>query len=420
MLFKIFRQVFGLGESLIRLAGGGAGEFLAHQISLHPLQTGYNAVVLGGGIGPKLPHISQQSHLAALHQGQVVQGYCHRRRVGIVSVHYKGILLSLNQLAAVIGRNVGGNGLQGVLAGHVKIPGKLEGGQHVGGVVGAHQLRLQRSVFPFHLQERIGLHLDPFLAVAYGFQASLGQHFLKDGIVCVGKHHTVVLLQIIVKKALGVLDAFVTAEAFQVSLAHVGNESQVGLGHGQQGFQVLGMAGTHFHNGNLGAGTNLEDRERDANLVIEVAFRSAHAVGSAQGCLDQFLGGGFAVGAGKADHGNAQLPAVVSGQGLEGLQGIGNLDETGVIGLQILPCYSIRGALFQGLQGKAVAVKILSLEGEEKLVFLKGTGIRTDSCALQEDIVECFDFHYFPVLPNPPAPRSVASSSSTSSHSTCS
>ena len=147
------------------------------------------------------------------------------------------------------------------------------------------------------------------------------------------------------------------------------------------------MAGAHLHDGQLGTGADLKDRKGHANLVVQIPFGGTDPVGRAKSRLDKLLGGGFSVGAGEADYRNAKLPAVVCRQGLQGFQGIGHLDQTGVIGLQVLPCHGIRGTFLQSLEGEAVAVEILSLEGKEKLIFLKGTGIRTNSCALQEDIV---------------------------------
>ena len=147
------------------------------------------------------------------------------------------------------------------------------------------------------------------------------------------------------------------------------------------------MAGAHLHNGNLGAGAYLEHRERNAYLVVQVALGGTYPVGGAQRGLDKLLGGGLAVGAGQADHRNAELPAVVGRQGFEGFQRVGDLDQTGVFGLQILPCHGIGGSLFQGLESKAVAVEVFSLQGKEQLVFPEGTGVRTYACAVQEDIV---------------------------------
>ena len=78
---------------------------------------------------------------------------------------------------------------------------------------------------------------------------------------------------------------------------------------------------------------------------------------------------------------------VVRRQGFQGFQGVGHLDEAGIIGLKVFPCHGIQGAFLQSLEGKAVTVEILSLKGKEKLVLLEGTGVRAYACTLQEDIV---------------------------------
>ena len=283
-------------------------------------------------------------------------------------------------MRAVVGRNVRGDGLQGILPGDVEVPGYAQGSQHVGSIVGAHQLRLQDGVLEAEFQERIGLCLYALAGVENGFQAPLSQHFLQHGVIGVGEGHAAVLLEIVVEEAFGVFDALIAAEAQQVPLSHVGDKPQVGLGHGQQGFEVFRMAGAHFHDGYLGPRMNAQHRERHANLVVQVALRGADAVGGAQGPLDKLLGGGFAVGAGKADNGNPELAAVIGGQFLQGFQAL-------------ISGHHIGCAFFPGLVHKGIAVKILPLEGEEKLVFAKGACIGGNACTVQVDVVEFFYFH---------------------------
>ena len=136
-------------------------------------------------------------------------------------------------MRAVVGRNVRGDGLQGILPGNVEVPGYAQGRQHVGSIVGAHQLRLQDGVLEAEFQERIGLCLYALAGVENGFQAPLSQHFLQHGVIGVGEGHAVMLLEIIVKEALGVLDALIAAEAQQMGLAHIGDEPQIGLRNSQ-------------------------------------------------------------------------------------------------------------------------------------------------------------------------------------------
>ena len=182
-------------------------------------------------------------------------------------------------------------------------------------------------------------------------------------------------------------DAVVTAKALQVRLAHIGNKAVGGLGNGQQRFEVFRMAGAHLNDGDLGILPYFEHTQRNANIVVQVALRGHHAVFGSQDAADELLGGGFSVGTGKADHGNGELLPVVSAQCLQGGQGVRHLDEARIIGLHRVAHNGITSPLFQGLQGKGVAVKILPFQGHEKLVFPDGTGVCVHACTVQENVI---------------------------------
>ena len=182
-------------------------------------------------------------------------------------------------------------------------------------------------------------------------------------------------------------DAVIAAKALQMRLAHIGDEAVGGLGNGQQRFEVFRMAGAHLNDGDLGILPYLEDTQRNADIVVQIAFRSHHAVFGRQDAADELLGGGFSVGTGKADYGNGELLPVVSAQCLQGGQGVRHLDEARIISLHRVAHNGITGPLFQGLQGKGVAVKILPFQGHEKLVFPDGTGVCVHACTVQENVI---------------------------------
>ena len=111
---------------------------------------------------------------------------------------------------------------------------------------------------------------------------------------------------------------------------HVGDEAEVGVGDAAQRINLTGVAGSHFDDGNLGVGRDGEEREGDAEVVVEVAGGGVGAVAAGEDGVDQLFGGGLAVGAGDANEGDGELAAVVCGQLLQSLQHIGHYDAAGV------------------------------------------------------------------------------------------
>ena len=110
---------------------------------------------------------------------------------------------------------------------------------------------------------------------------------------------------------------------------------------------------------------------------------------------------------------------MIAGQFHEGGEGIGNRNvfisrESGIFGY-----HRIRRSCLKGLGGELIAVEVLALEREEQFAAADAAAVgRHPPSARNKYIVKLF--HFFPVLPKPPAPRAVSSRESTLSHSTCS
>ena len=145
--------------------------------------------------------------------------------------------------------------------------------------------------------------------------------------------------------------------------------------------------GTHLDDGNLGVFPYLQDRKRHADVIVQVPFGRRHMVTGTQNRPDHLLGSGFPVGAGKADDGDIELLPMVCSQLLQRLQRIRHLDEPGIGGLHRIVHHGIGGAGFQGLERKRIAVKVLSLQGHEKLALLNGAGVGIKTGALQVYLV---------------------------------
>ena len=95
---------------------------------------------------------------------------------------------------------------------------------------------------------------------------------------------------------------------------------------------ITGMARPHLDDGNLVFLREAEEGLGHTHVVVEVALSGQHVILLRKYCLDQFLRGGLAVGAGDADDGDFETAAVFAGQVLERLQAVVDLDELRVEG----------------------------------------------------------------------------------------
>ena len=210
----------------------------------------------------------------------------------------------------------------------------------------------------------------------------LGRHFPQVGIVLVQEdERAAVRAEPVVELPFRGLDALEGAEAQQVCAAHVGDQAVVRLADFHELGDVVGMVGTHLDHGHLRVGGDGQQRERHADIIVEIALRGRDAVFLRQHGGDEVLGGGLAVRARQAEHGQFAVPhvrAVPDGQLLQGLERVRNADQTRFASpLIVIPgltrnlCILVHhrpgGAGFQRLERVVVPVEILSPEGEEDL-----------------------------------------------------
>ena len=160
------------------------------------------------------------------------------------------------------------------------------------------------------------------------------------------------------------------------------------------------MAGTHLDDGQFVLGLEAEQGERHANMVVQVAFRVEQMVATAQYGGYQFLGRGLAVGASDADDACTQLAAVMAGQALERQQAVVGQQVTVVARHEIFGFVDdgVGTSAFQCLGGKGVAVKCVSLQGNEEGAFGAMTAVGRHTVTLVEYLVKSRNFHIFSVF----------------------
>ena len=152
--------------------------------------------------------------------------------------------------------------------------------------------------------------------------------------------------------------------------ADVGDEAVVRLAHAHELRYVVGVVGSHFDHCDFRIRAHGQQRQRHADVVVQVAFGGAYAVFFREHCAEEVLGGGLAVGSREPYHREPSAAKVGAMPYCKLLQGgecvVGEdqplvLRKAGPVGDS--PC----GAFFQCREGVVVAVEILAAQREENL-----------------------------------------------------
>ena len=171
--------------------------------------------------------------------------------------------------------------------------------------------------------------------------------------------------QVVEQFALAAAHPLRAAEAFEVCTADVGQDAVVGLGdRGQQGDLAAG-AGSHFDHAELRVAGHGEQRERHADVVVEVAARGVDLEAFGQHAAHQFLGRGLAVAARYGEYRDRQPAAVFACQLLQRPERVADQHHTLVgDGCRVVHD-GIGRAFVQRLRREAVAVERRAAQGEK-------------------------------------------------------
>ena len=262
------------------------------------------------------------------------------------------------------------------------------------------------------------------------FRSHTGQY----RIIRIDKGRTAVRSEPIVQLAFGILDSFETAESEQVCLTHVRNQTIVRIADGHEPCNVLRMARTHLYHCELRIRSYRKEGKRYTYIVVEVTLGSSHLELGRKHGSDEFLRGGLPVGPSQPYDSQPfaiyeSILAVIIRKGLEGFERV--LDRNDSLRNRIHRGHgrsSIHHSeprpLFQSFQRIFITVEVLPLQREEHFTAGYRAAVRRHPGALPEQRIQILYFHLqdylLPVLPQPPAPRSVSERTSTSSHSTVS
>ncbi len=409
-------------------------ELLADQAGRNPVltQLADHLLMFRDGFLPQFAHVPEQGELALrFHVAEIVQRRMHRGRIGVVGIYDEGVGAGADHLRTVVVRHESRDGGDGVSARHPEVVTHRQGGEHVGGVVGADQVRRHEVLAQPDAQERLfrrgrqDLRVLIRNAVAEGMAGLLRGHFPQVGVILVQEDERAsVAAEPVVKLTFGGLDAFEGTETQQVGTADVGDQAVVRSADLDELGDVVGVAGPHFDDGNLRPGRDGQQRQGHADVVVEIALRGRDTVFPGQDGGNEVLGRGLAVGAGQADHRQFPLPyvrTVPDGQFAQRGERVFDPDQSFVMAdLRVMIHDRPGGAGIQRLEGVVVSVEILSAQGEEDFPAPDGPAVGGDAAAAGQIFgIQFFHtwFYLTPVLPNPPAPRPDSASSATSSHS---
>jgi hypothetical protein len=160
-------------------------------------------------------------------------------------------------------------------------------------------------------------------------------------------------------------DAFQRAEAGEVRRRGVSDDGDVGADEGGERGDFAGVVCADFDDGVAVFVGQAQQGERYANVVVEVALGGQGLSLLLQEALQDFFGGGFAVGAGDGNEGGTATFAAVTGKGSERREAVFDDDLRQV---DVASCFDDSGngaARFRSFQ-IVRAVEVFAFEGDEE------------------------------------------------------
>jgi len=167
-------------------------------------------------------------------------------------------------------------------------------------------------------------------------------------------------------------------ESRQMGQADIGDQADVRQGHpGQSGDLPRGVR-PQLQDSRHVAGPQAEQRQRQTDEIVEVAFRFQNVSPPSHDGGDHLLGCGLAGAAGNGDDRGGEAPPPPGGQITQCPQGIADDDHGELAGETLRPTVDegSGGPLPPGLRQVVVAVEMLPRQGDEQVAFPTLSGVR--------------------------------------------
>ena len=163
-----------------------------------------------------------------------------------------------------------------------------------------------------------------------GHRGAFGGHRRERRVLLGDEGRAAVRGEVVEQLALAAADPLGASEPFEVGASHVGQQAVVGFGDGGQQGDFAAGARAHLHDAELRAGIHRQQRQRDADVVVEVAAGGIDLETAREDAAHEFLGGGFSVAARYGEDRDTQCAAVFARESLEGLQRVGYETYAGI------------------------------------------------------------------------------------------
>jgi len=369
--------------------------------------------------------------------GEILDGGAHAGRIGIVGVEDDVVAIALDELRAAIGGGILFDAAGDAGIGNAEVFANSDGDQDIGQVVVADQLGMDgadgRAMGDLHAEEGGGVggagggcgrpqrglrRLSADHPGVGGIVGPIGDdmgdaaaHLAEIGRVAEDEGRTIVVAEPVIEFALALFDAFGSAETFEVGFADVGDDAMGGQAITAVSFNFFLVIGAHFDDSELRIGADRQDREGDADVVIQIALSGIGEVGGGEDGMDQLLRCGLAVAACYRDEWDIKLTAMMQGQLLQGRKHIPDEDEAAGLtrvlrrgaggdvagrcgaGGRDLINNGVGGAEFEGADSKVIAIEAGAFQGKEQIAFFEQTGVGDDRGVPEIYFVEAFDCH---------------------------
>lgn len=325
-----------------------------------------------------LAHVAQHQQARAGQAGQHVDGRTHGVGVGVVAVVHHGDATHAEGARAALDRHEGRKALRDRIERHTRRDGAGSGSQRVRHVVAARdrQVRIEDAL------RRGDAHGPAAVPPPRGCAAHLARIAERDAAARArqfaperreriggGEHGHAVGGQRGEHAAVLARHGFHGVHEFEMLALRVVDQRHRRPGDVREVGDLAGMVHAHLHHGRLVRGPQAQQRERHADVVVEVALRGKGGrtlPGAQHGC-DHLRDGGLAVAARHADERQAPLRAPARSQRAERAQRVGHLDAGQARGLQPRMRHGGHCARLARLGQKLVRVETLALERHEQV-----------------------------------------------------
>ena len=220
----------------------------------------------------------------------------------------------------------------------------------------------------------------------------LGGHLAQRRVVLAHEGRSAVRREVVEDFALAAPDPFGTSESLEVGAADVGQQPVVGFGDRAEPRQLAAGAGSHLHDAEGRFPRHGEQRQRHADVVVEVPVRGVDGVALRQHAAHELLGRGLAAAPRDGEDRNPQHPAVRARQLLKGLEGVADKPHAAVAGRRAerfgMVGHGRRGPLVEGLRHEAVPVEVGPVEGKKDRTRLDAPGVGRNMRVFPEKFVK--------------------------------